>query len=98
MARSAKHVEIADVREVMRVRPLAYDLFAGVGGMSLGLEKAGFDVAVAVELNELTGRYAQFNLPATRVLFGQSGDVRRIDVEKLRNTQPDRAKCEVALI
>ena len=33
----------------MTERPLAVDLFAGAGGMSLGFEQAGFDVAAAVD-------------------------------------------------
>jgi DNA (cytosine-5)-methyltransferase 1 len=32
-------------------RPIAVDLFAGAGGMSLGFEQAGFDVLAAVELD-----------------------------------------------
>jgi len=30
-------------------RPLAIDLFAGVGGMSVGFEQAGFDVVAMVD-------------------------------------------------
>ena len=33
-------------------RPLAIDLFSGAGGLSLGLEAAGYRVAVAVDLDE----------------------------------------------
>ncbi|MEX6777338.1 DNA cytosine methyltransferase [Limnospira fusiformis NRMCF6962] len=44
-------------------RPIAIDLFAGCGGMSLGLEAAGFDVAVAVEFDAVHCLVHHFNFP-----------------------------------
>lgn len=42
-------------------RPIALDLFAGCGGLSLGLEAAGFDVAVAVEYDAIHALVHHFN-------------------------------------
>lgn len=49
-------------------RPIAVDLFAGAGGLSLGLEQAGFDIAAAVEYDPVHAATHEFNFPATKVL------------------------------
>jgi DNA (cytosine-5)-methyltransferase 1 len=49
-------------------RPIAIDLFAGAGGFSLGIEQAGFEVAVAVEHDPVHAGVYAFNFPQTKVL------------------------------
>lgn len=56
-------------------RPLAVDLFSGVGGFSLGLEQAGFDVVAAVEWDAIHAVSYAFNFPLTRVLCADICDV-----------------------
>lgn len=46
-----------------RKRPIGVDLFAGAGGMSLGFEQAGFDVAAAVEYDPIHCSTHEFNFP-----------------------------------
>ncbi len=49
-------------------RPVGVDLFAGAGGMSLGFEQAGFDVAAAVEIDPIHGCVHKFNFPLCSVI------------------------------
>lgn len=50
------------------MRPIAIDLFAGAGGMSLGFEQAGFDVVAAVEIDPIHALTHEYNFPETTVL------------------------------
>ncbi|MGJ8634677.1 MAG: DNA cytosine methyltransferase [Luteolibacter sp.] len=49
-------------------RPVGVDLFAGAGGMSLGFEQAGFDIAAAVEIDPIHACIHHFNFPETTVI------------------------------
>ena len=61
-------------------RPIALDLYAGAGGLSLGLEQSGFDVVGAVEMDPIHALTHRFNFPRTPVL---SADLARVSVDEL---------------
>lgn len=50
------------------VRPIGIDLFAGAGGLSLGFEQAGFDVAGAVDIDPIHAAVHKFNFPYCSII------------------------------
>ena len=56
-------------------RPKAVDLFAGAGGMSLGLEQAGFDVVGAVEYDPVHAATHEFNFPGASTICASVTDL-----------------------
>lgn len=55
-------------------RPIGVDLFAGAGGMSLGFEQAGFDVAAAVEYDPIHCATHEFNFPGCAAICRSIAD------------------------
>ena len=51
----------------MPSRPLAFDLFSGAGGLSLGFEQAGFDVAGAIDVDPVHCAIHRRNFPDSPV-------------------------------
>lgn len=49
-------------------RPIAVDLFAGAGGMTLGFEQGGFDVLAAVEIDPIHCATHEYNFPFWTIL------------------------------
>ena len=65
----------------MMKRPIAIDLFAGCGGLSLGIEQAGFDVAAAVEIDPIHCAVHEYNFPNTTTICA---DVKELTGDRIR--------------
>src|SRR5579885_2068271 len=73
MAARTRHKSVAQ-------RPTAIDLFAGAGGMTLGLKRAGFDVVGAVEIDELACETYRVNHPNVELW---EKDIRKLSVKEM---------------
>ncbi len=76
-------------------RPVAIDIFSGVGGMSLGVEASGFDIAVSVELDPIHSVVHKFNFP-----YGETicSDIKSVDYNKVYDALSVAGHKSVALV
>lgn len=67
-------------------QPVVVDLFAGAGGLSLGLERAGFRAIGAFEWNQAAGETYQRNLGEHLLVSGfgpRNGDISRLNAPSM---------------
>lgn len=63
-------------------RPTVLDVFAGVGGLGLGFEQAGFDVTAAVEVDPVHAATHAFNFPHCRTLCADATEISGTDIRR----------------
>ena len=59
----------------MPPKPIGLDLFAGAGGLSLGFEQAGLDVAAAVEYDPIHAATHGYNFPRCATICRSVADI-----------------------
>ncbi|WP_424814530.1 DNA cytosine methyltransferase [Roseococcus sp. YIM B11640] len=72
---------------------MAIDLFAGAGGMSLGFEQAGFEIAAAVEIDPIHCAVHKFNFPNTVVIPNSVAELSGADIRRLAGLGDREIDC-----
>ena len=73
----------------MLTRPTVVDVFAGVGGLGLGFEQAGFDVLAAVEVDPVHAATHAFNFPHCQMFCADATRIRGVDFRRRLSTSVD---------
>lgn len=73
-------------------RPIAIDLFAGAGGLSLGLQQAGFEIAFALDNDSDAVKTYQYNI-GSHIRLGSATEIKASDIAGLSGLRP--GECDL---
>jgi len=68
--------------ETYQNRPKTIDLFCGAGGLSLGVEQAGFDIVSAVEVDPVHAAVHSFNFPNCNTICGDITELHGLELSR----------------
>lgn len=71
-------------------KPVALDLFCGVGGMSLGFEQAGLNVVAGVDFDSVNIESYKINFPKNKAVLGDISKLSGIDIRKMAGLGPKK--------
>lgn len=72
----------SDTASVRHKRPTTIELFAGAGGLALGIEKAGFDTIGLIEIDKDAADTLKRNRPEWNVINEDIAKISELDLEK----------------
>lgn len=82
ISKKPKNNIVAMAQKSLSTRKTSIELFAGAGGLALGLEKAGFDTIGLIEFDKSAAQTLKNNRPDWNVINDDIANISKLDLEK----------------
>lgn len=80
---------VQEPTEVVEKKPMTIELFAGAGGLALGIEEAGFDTIGLIEFDKAASDTLKCNRPNWRVINDDIANISCLNLEEYFNIKKE---------